>query len=313
MNTIVRINPYSHNIFLKAVQLISVALIKAGIRLFTFWASARLYRLVRFLLNAMGLIFLRFPRWAQSEAIDISGMSALWVSCKGTLSTGTILYLHGGGYSLGSNYTHRQIAACIGRYCHAKVLLPTYPLAPEYPFPSAPEHALNAYRWLLSQGISGEDISIIGDSSGGGLALVLLQLIRDRGMPMPRCGMFLSPWTDLTCSGRSMKTRSCADPLLHKRLLLPFARLYAPVSELSNPMVSPFFGSLKGLPRLLFMVGTDEVLRDDSVRMIEKEADMPVTVEVWKGMFHVWPLLYAYVPFFNRPFMHIARFVNEGI
>ncbi|HOO71368.1 MAG TPA: alpha/beta hydrolase [Spirochaetota bacterium] len=313
MNTIVRIDPYSHNFFLKTVQLVSVALIKAGIRLFTFWAGARLYRLVRFLLNVMGFIFLRLPRWAQSEPVEVSGMPALWLNGKDIQATGTMLYVHGGGYSLGSQYTHRQIAACVGRYCHARVLLPLYPLAPEHPFPAAPEHALKAYQWLLAQGCAGEDISIIGDSSGGGLSLVLLQMIRDRGMPMPRCGMFLSPWTDLTCSGRSMKSRSCADPLLHKRLLLPFARLYAPESELSNSMVSPFFGSLKGLPRLLFMVGSDEVLLDDSVRILEKEADMPVTVEIWEGMFHVWPLLYAYVPFFKRAFMHIARFVNDGV
>jgi epsilon-lactone hydrolase len=310
MDTIVYIDPYSKFFPLRIFQKPYIALLKLMIRIISFTARASWYRVVRFALDLLGMIFLIYPKNASRKKVTVAGMPAEWLWWQGSDDKGTILYIHGGGYSLGSLKTHRQMASMITRYCKRKALIIRYPLAPEHPFPAALDHALKAYQWLLKEGTAPEKIVVMGDSSGGGMAIALLQTLRDRGIPFPGCGVFVSPWTDLACTGESMRTRACSDPMLRKRVILPFARLYAADTELTNPGVSPLYGSMMGLPRLLFMVGYDEILMDDSLRIPALPHDGDIRVEVWKGMFHVWPIFYAYAPFFKKAFAHIRDFVD---
>ncbi|HRZ25953.1 MAG TPA: alpha/beta hydrolase [Spirochaetota bacterium] len=310
MDTIVYIDPYSKCIPLKILQMIYIALVKLLVRVFSFPARASWHKTVRIALDILGTVFLQFPKRALKEKVDAAGTPARWIRWKGSDCNGVILYLHGGGYSLGSMKTHGRMAANIARRCKMKALFLEYPLAPEHKHPETLDRALAAYRWLLDSGNSPEKIAVMGDSSGGGLALAMLQTARDRGMPMPGCGVLISPWTDMACTGESMKTRACSDPMLRRRVILPFARLYAPESMLTDPSVSPLYGSMRNLPRLLIMVGRDEILLDDSRRIAGLPHDREIRVEVWKGMFHVWHLFCPYAPFFRKAFSRIGDFVT---
>src|SRR5580700_2171541 len=180
-----------------------------------------------------------------------------------------LLYLHGGGYFGCSAESHRPITAAFARQGF-RVLAPNYRLAPENPFPAAVDDAVAAYRGLLGAGYSPAQIVVAGDSAGGGLALSLLLELRDRGNPLPRGAALFSPWTDLAATGESILTNAKRCAMFHGPDIARSARYYLGEMDPRNPLASPLYGDLGGLPPLLIHVGADEVLRDDSTRLAER-------------------------------------------
>ena len=227
------------------------------------------------------------PEGTNVTAVDAAGVPAEWVSTSGARSDAAILYLHGGGYYMGSPNTSRSLAGHLAAATGMRVLSVDYRLAPEHRFPAALDDALAAYRWLRSQG---ERTVIAGDSAGGGLALGTLLTLRDAGDPLPSAAVVMSPWTDLALTGESITTRADADLMVSLELLKQAADWYLAGHDSRDPGASPLYGDLSGLPPLLIHVGDAEVLLDDSVRFASaaQAAGVNVTVEVWDEMPHVW-------------------------
>lgn len=228
----------------------------------------------------------------RSEEVDAGGVPADWVSTDAAPTGRVVLYLHGGGYVMGSRNTHRGLAGRIARAARARVLLPEYRLAPEHPFPAAVEDATACWRWLLAQGHQPGVMAIAGDSAGGGLTLATLLALKAAGDPLPACAVGLSPWTDLEGLGPSARPGAVDDPMMTAVGLRDSGRQYAP-NDLQNPLAAPLYGELDGLPPLLIQVGTREILLSDSTRFAEKaqSAGVDVTLEVEEGLIHVWQML----------------------
>jgi acetyl esterase/lipase len=249
------------------------------------------------------------------EALDAKRIEALDARRIKALDAGSVvvLYLHGGAYALGSINVHREWISRLAIATKTRCLAINYRLAPEHPFPAALDDTLDAYGWLISQGFDASQIIIAGDSAGGGLALAALVSLRDAGDALPAGAICLSPWVDLTLSGDSIRKRSTLDPILHPAVLKTYARYYAGNMPLTHPLISPLYADLRGLPPLLFQVGTDEILLDDAKRIAEvaKGFEVDVTLGIWKGMFHVFHLI-PFLPETKQALTQIADFVSEN-
>ncbi|MGH8005632.1 MAG: alpha/beta hydrolase [Candidatus Binatia bacterium] len=247
--------------------------------------------------------------------VDAGGVPAEWIVAPGAADDKVVLYLHGGGYVIGSITSHRDLMARLSRAAGAKVLGLNYRLAPENPHPAAVEDATAAYRWLLSQGTKPNRMAIGGDSAGGGLTLETLVSLRDAGTPLPAAAVCLSPWADMEGSGESMKTKAAVDPLVVPGMLENMVKMYMAGKDLRTPLASPLHADLKGLPPLLIQVGGREVLLDDSTRVAEraKAAGVKVTLDVWDEMIHVWHLFAPILPEGQQAIEQIGQFIRERI
>ena len=251
------------------------------------------------------------PKDVQCQPLSVDGVPAEWVKPPGA-DAGVLLYLHGGGYALGSINTHRELIARLARAAKLRALALDYRLAPENPFPAALEDATAAYRWLLTEGYSPGEIFIAGDSAGGGLTLATLLNLRGENLPLPAGGVCLSPWTDLSLTGSSLHAKAKADPMLDPESLQQYVRYYAAENDPTSPLISPLYANPEGLPPLLIQVGSDEILLDDAVRFDKnaQKAGVNVTLEVWDEMFHVFQI----IPFLTeskRAVARIAEFILE--
>ncbi|MCK5801786.1 MAG: alpha/beta hydrolase [Lentisphaeria bacterium] len=248
---------------------------------------------------------------------EIDGMPCEWVMAAGADPDLRLLYLHGGGYVSGSGAFYLAMAAHLSAATRCAILLLDYRLAPEHPFPAALEDCIRAHEWLTVSGPGGsapaKDTFIAGDSAGGGLVLATLLALRDRQAPLPAAGIALSPFTDLTLSGESIQSEAELDPIMSPRCLPQFVSLYLGAADPRHPYASPVFGDYKGIPPLLFQVGEHEVIRDDSVRTAARaQADeVDVTLEVWPGMFHVFPSHEPLLPEGRDAIQHIAAFIER--
>ena len=194
------------------------------------------------------------------EPVTAGGVKAEWVTAPGADAGRAVLYLHGGGYVIGSINTHRALAARISTAAKARVLVIDYRLAPEHPFPAAVEDSVAAYRWMLAQGLKPSRIAVAGDSAGGGLTVATLVAIRDAKLASPGAGVCLSPWIDLEGIGDSMKSKASVDPMVQKEALLEMAAHYLKGQNARSPLAAPLYADLAGLPPLLVQVGTAETL-----------------------------------------------------
>jgi phosphinothricin tripeptide acetyl hydrolase len=230
------------------------------------------------------------PADVKVERVSAPAAPAEWLRPPSATPGRVVLYLHGGGYVIGSPRSHRHLAAAIADAAAASALLLDYRLAPEHPYPAAVEDATAAYRWLLAQGIAPESVVIAGDSAGGGLTVATLLALRDARVPLPAAGVCISPWVDLTCSGGSYVTKAAADPIVGRAGVEQMARAYLGSTAPREPLASPLFADLRGLPPLLIHVGSEEVLLDDSVQLAERAraAGVDTTLEVYERMIHVW-------------------------
>lgn len=238
------------------------------------------------------------PEGVTCTPVDAGGVSAEWSVAAGVDEAKVVLYVHGGGYVMGSAGSHRDVTGRLSKAAGARVLSLNYRLAPEHPFPAPVDDAVAAYRWLLAQGISPGNIAVAGDSAGGGLAIATLLALRDAGEPLPAAGIGISPWVDMEGTGESMTTRAAVDPVVQKEGLLGMAKLYLGAADPKNPLAAPLHADLAGLPPLLLQVGDAETLLDDSTRLAEKAraAGVDVTLKVWDEMPHVWHLFAPILP-----------------
>jgi monoterpene epsilon-lactone hydrolase len=229
---------------------------------------------------------------AKCEKVDAGGVPAEWVAAPGIDAERAVLYLHGGGYAIGSPNTHRRLAYDISSASGARVLVIDYRLAPEHPFPAAVDDAAVAWRWMLAGGLDPKRLAIAGDSAGGGLTIATLVNLRDQKLGLPGCAVAISPWVDLEGLGASIAGRAAQDPMVQKQGLLWMAGMYLAGKDAKSPLAAPLYADLKGLPPILIQVGTAETLLDDSTRIAEKlhQAGVDVKLAVWPNMLHVFPL-----------------------
>ncbi|MDQ2804416.1 MAG: alpha/beta hydrolase [Pseudomonadota bacterium] len=228
------------------------------------------------------------------EPVIANGVPAEWTSTPDASRECTILYLHGGGYVIGSLVSHRHMVSEVGRAARARTLALHYRLAPEDPFPAPVHDTLAGYRFLLSQGLQPGRIAIAGDSAGGGLAVAALVAIREAGLPPPACGWCISPWTDLQGLGDSVAENAGRDPTEQKDVVLDLAGLYLGGADPRSPLAAPIYADLKGIAPLLIQVGSIETLLDDAVRLarVAGLADVAVDLQIWPEMVHVWHLFH---------------------
>ena len=226
--------------------------------------------------------------------VTAGGVPAHWLAAPGADTGRVLLFLHGGGYELGSLRSDGELAARLGRASGMRVLFPEYRLAPEHPFPAAINDVLAAWRWLRTdQDLGASSMAVAGDSAGGGLAAALLVALRDAGEALPAAATLMSPTVDLTSSGASMTERVDQDPFSTPALLRQLASGYLAGADPRTPLASPLFASLAGLPPLLVQVGTADLLLSDSERLAAAAADagVDVTLEIGEGLPHVYPIL----------------------
>jgi acetyl esterase/lipase len=226
-------------------------------------------------------------------------MTAEWITSPAIDPSHVILYLHGGGYVVGSLDTHRDLAARLGRAAGARVLLLEYRLAPEHPHPAAVDDAVAAYRWLRAQGAAPAHLAIAGDSAGGGLTIATLVALRDLGEPLPKAAVCFSPWVDLEGTGKSMDT-NLDDPMLNRASILHFARFYLGLGTIDprTPLAAPLYADLSGLPPLLIQASRHEVLLDDATRIAAKarEAGVACELDLTDEVPHVWQIFANILP-----------------
>ncbi|GAA5178765.1 alpha/beta hydrolase [Rugosimonospora acidiphila] len=240
---------------------------------------------------------------------------ALELRVAGTASAGTLLFLHGGGYVLGSPRTHAALTATLARRTGTTAVSLDYRLAPEHPFPAPVEDALAAYRAVLDSGVKAEDLVLAGDSAGGGLVLATLLSVREAGLPQPAAAAVFSPWVDLTLSGASMRGKEGIDPIFTKDSLRVFADRYLGDGDRSVGLASPVFADLHGLPPLLVQVGSHEVLLDDAVRLAARAGadDVNVTLEIWAELSHVFQDRFETLKEADRALDRAARFLTDHL
>ncbi len=249
-----------------------------------------------------------------SEPLKIGDMQAEWILPPEIENEAVILYLHGGGYCIGSITTHRSLVSFLAKTAKAKALIIDYRLAPEHPFPAAVEDSVAAYRWLLDQGILPKQLVIAGDSAGGGLTVATLVDLKQKGEPLPAAAVCLSPWVDLEGLGESVTTKAEEDAMFRKEDLVEFGKCYLAEADPKTPLAAPMYSDMQGLPPLLIQVGTAEILLDDATRLSAQaeQAGVNVTFECWDDMIHVWHLFVAIaVPESKDSVDGIAKFIQQ--
>jgi acetyl esterase/lipase len=247
------------------------------------------------------------------ETVDAGGCHAEWVVPQDHPHQTIVVYVHGGGYCLGSTRSHRHLASAIGRAGGAAVLALDYRLAPESPFPAAVEDTVAAIGWLQAR--TEAAIVLAGDSAGGGLVVASMVGLRDAGHSLPAAGVCLSPWVDLTCDADSYRRLADRDPLLSCSELRAMAASYLLGTGPRHPLASPVFADLAGLPPLLIQVGTDEVLLDDARTLAgsARGAGVDVTLEEWPRMVHVWQWYLPILAEARQSLAAVGGFVEERV
>jgi len=256
----------------------------------------------------------KLPEGIAIERVTAEGIAAEWLIPEGADRENVVLYVHGGGYVSGSCSDHRGVVSKLARYTEVTHLLYEYRLAPEHPYPAALEDSVVVYRWLLASGFKPGNIMMAGESAGGGLCLATLLALKERNLPMPSAAVVLSPWTDLTCSGDSYRTKNKVSPAPLNSWTV-FSRYYAGNHNPADPLISPLFGDLRGLPPLFINSAADDELFDDGERFFlrAKEAGVEVHFRPGMGMIHCYPLLAPLFREAEEAMNEIAAFVKSHL
>ncbi len=244
------------------------------------------------------------------ERVSAGGVPADWFRTPRSAEDRVVLYLHGGGYAVGSIETHRDLVGRLAYAADARALAIDYRLAPEHPFPAALDDALAAYRWLLDSGVEARRVVVAGDSAGGGLTLGMLVAARDRGLPLPAGAVCLSPWVDLEGLAATLDSNHDTD-YVPRDTLLEFAGMYLAGADPRTPLAAPLHADLAGLPPLLIHAGGAEGLLDDARRIAERAraSGVRVTFDVWPDMPHVFHAFAAFVEQGRQAIAQIGEFV----
>jgi acetyl esterase/lipase len=256
------------------------------------------------------------PDGVTVEPDVVGGRPAEWLRADGTERGAVLLYLHGGGYCVGSIASHRNFAGRLALAGAFSVCNLEYRLAPEHPFPAAIDDVVAAFDDIVARGHEPTSVAIGGDSAGGGLTAASLLALRDRGGAQPAAGVCISPWVDLTQSSASYASRAEMDPLCNKVGLDLMAKAYRGEVDATDPRVSPVYADLAGLPPLLIDVGDSEVLLDDAVTLAERAsgAGVDVTFTVWPEMVHVFQAFPAeLLPESDESIAAIAAFLGKHL
>lgn len=225
--------------------------------------------------------------------VTVEDMSCEWVRVtRAHMKKYVILYCHGGGYSTGSTVYARTLTKKLAESTSMDVFAFNYRLAPEHPYPAATDDALKAWNYLMYLGYGARDVIVAGDSAGGNLALSLTLRLKEQERLLPRGLVLLSPWTDLTKSGKSYESRKEVDPVLDHEYLDRMIENYAGGQALSDPLISPLFGNFKGFPPTYIQVGDNEILLSDATLLHKKllKENVSAHLDVYKGMWHVFQM-----------------------
>jgi monoterpene epsilon-lactone hydrolase len=257
----------------------------------------------------------REPQGVSYTDVDAGGVPAIRCVPLGVENRRTVLYMHGGGFVVGSSYSHRKLAAHIAKAAGVTALVLDYRRAPESPFPAQIEDGVRAYEWLLSEGVRGEEIVTCGDSAGGNLAISVALTLRDLGGPMPGAIVAYSPFVDMTISGATMDTLAPLDALVQRPIVTGMAATLLNGQDERNPLASPIFADLTGLPPLLIDVGDHETLLDDSRRLAERArtAGVDVTLHIEPGMQHVYQSLAGRAPEADAAIARTAHWITTKL
>ncbi|PPC06738.1 alpha/beta hydrolase [Acinetobacter pittii] len=269
-------------------------------------------KLQRFCSDAVSAIVLG-PHGYKTKKQIIAQVPTVHIQPKTTQSGRGILYLHGGGYVVGSSKSHTKLAAQIGHAAQAQIWLPEYRLAPEHTSPAAIEDAVAVYKALLAQGQDPKKLVITGDSAGGGLSLSAAIAIRNAGLPLPAALVLLSPWVDLSLSGSTIKTHAAQDAMLSEDWLAWCAKNYCGQKSATDPTCSPLYADLTGLPPILIHVGTEEVLLDDAKRLAEqaKKYDISTNLRVYDKVGHVFQFHAGILKESDDSIERIGQFIDK--
>ena len=251
------------------------------------------------------------PQGLKTESCLIAGMKSEWLKPEGAGDENVIMYVHGGGYVSGSCNDHRSFVSKFAGYIGVTALMYEYRLAPEHPYPAALEDSVKIYHGLLDSGYRPENIVMAGESAGGGLCLATLLALRDRDFPLPAAAVAISPWTDLSCSSESYKTRNRVSPAPLNSWNV-FSRHYCGDQPANLPYISPLFGDLKGLPPLYINSGEWDELYEDGEKFAIRAQEAGVEVIFRKGerMLHCYPLLAPMFPEAVEAMEEIVSFVR---
>jgi acetyl esterase/lipase len=244
------------------------------------------------------------------EELDADGVPAVRLTPPGAMHGRVLMYLHGGGFVLGSPATVATPVARAARAAHARAFLPKYRLAPEHLYPAMVQDVVTAYRWIIDDGTPPEGIVIAGESAGGGLVCAVILALLDGGHPLPAAAVPISPMVDFEFKGASWQTNADKDGFVTRELVLQNVPMFLPNGDPAKE--SPLNHDLAGLPPLLIQVGDHEVIRDDGIALAEKAtaAGVDVTLEVWPDMVHLWHN-FSYLPDAQQALERIGRFVEE--
>ena len=244
---------------------------------------------------------------------EAHAVHGLWATPRSWDGESAIMYLYGGGYVISSPHSRRKLAGHLANASGARSLVPRYHLAPERPFPSAVEDAAADYRWLLGEGGRSERTVVAGDSSAGGLAVATMLKLRQDGEDLPAGGVLISPWVDLACTGETLEENAAADLTATKVSLPRMAGQYFHGADARTPLASPLYADLSGLPPLLIVVGGDEALLDDSVRLARSAgmAGVDVTLYIGAGMQHIFPIYCGAIPEADAAVATIGRWIRS--
>lgn len=255
------------------------------------------------------------PTAVTYEAGTVGDIPGQWVIPKDADSSSALLYLHGGGYVMGSSDTHRKMVGHLANAIGIRAFVADYRLAPEHPYPAAVRDAVAAFRGLLADGIRPNRIVVGGDSAGGGLTIAMLLSLRDDGRPLPAAAMLLSPWTDLALTGESLESREQTDVTVTAAGARKMAEYYLGSAKVRAPLASPLYADLRGMPPTRIQVGADEILLDDSVRIAEKlkNSRVDVTIEVFPEMQHVFQFGAGTLPEADDAIARLGEFARRHL
>jgi len=254
----------------------------------------------------------------EARAVAVAGRDAYWLVPEGVDPDRRMLYIHGGSWMSGSINGYRPFAARLAQACRCALLFIDYSLAPEQPFPAGLNDCVSAYQWLRRHGPQGaaavRHCFIGGDSAGGNLTLATLLACKAQQLPLPDAALAISPCTDFTASGASMESRRQADPIILPEAIALLSAVYLQGGQNpKDPLVSPLYGDLTGLPPLLLQTGDAEVLLDDSTRFAERAraAGVDVTLDIWPEMPHVFQGFAPLLPEALEAIAKIGEFFNR--
>ena len=257
----------------------------------------------------------KVPKDAIIKRVTIGNIPAEKIYYNESKKERIILYLHGGAYTRGSPKSHRAFVAKLSKITDSQAFTIDYRLAPENPFPAAIEDTIKAYQGIIAENqVSQSNIIIAGDSAGGGLAITSVLKMKEEEIPLPAAVVCISPWTDLTLSGKTYSTNEESDLLLTYDEIRTAAEMYAGEKDKKNPLISPIFADLEGFPPLFIQVGESEMLYDDGIILGKnaKKAGIKVEVDIWEKMIHSFQLMNDFLPEGKKATEKIGSFITDN-